>query len=167
MAKWIQKAVSKHKGALHRELGVPQGEKIPAAKLAKAAHAGGIEGKRARLAETLKGLGHHGSSHAKEKTMRRAHENERKPEHRGEHHRKEPAKERKAHERAGERKMEHKKAEHRAAESRGMKRAMGKEHEAHKPAAKREHEARKEHAPEAKGHKHVWVHHVHHHEGHK
>ena len=34
--KWIQKAVSKHPGKLHRELGVPEGEKIPAKKLAKA-----------------------------------------------------------------------------------------------------------------------------------
>lgn len=56
MAKdWISGAV-KHKGALHRELGVPQGEKIPAGKLAKAAEKGGTEGKRARLAETLKGF---------------------------------------------------------------------------------------------------------------
>lgn len=51
--KWIQKAI-KHKGALHKELGVPEGKKIPAAKLAKAAKAKGVEGKRARLAETLK-----------------------------------------------------------------------------------------------------------------
>lgn len=42
------------KGALHRELGVPEGKKIPAKKLAKAAKASGIEGKRARLAKTLK-----------------------------------------------------------------------------------------------------------------
>lgn len=35
--KWIQKAVGKHPGKLHRELGVPQGEKIPAKKMAKAA----------------------------------------------------------------------------------------------------------------------------------
>jgi len=50
--KWIAGAI-KHKGALHKELGVPQGDKIPKAKLAKAAKAGGKEGKRARLAETL------------------------------------------------------------------------------------------------------------------
>lgn len=36
--KWIQKAVSKHPGKLHRELGVPKGEKIPAKKLSKASH---------------------------------------------------------------------------------------------------------------------------------
>ncbi len=35
--KWIQKAVSKGKGNLHKNLGVPQGEKIPAKKMAKAA----------------------------------------------------------------------------------------------------------------------------------
>jgi hypothetical protein len=53
--KWIQEAI-KSPGALHRELGVPAGEKIPAKKLAKAAKAPGVLGKRARLAETLKGL---------------------------------------------------------------------------------------------------------------
>jgi hypothetical protein len=56
--KWIQKALSKPKshGALHRELGVPQEKKIPAKKLAAAAKKPGTEGKRARLAETLKKL---------------------------------------------------------------------------------------------------------------
>jgi hypothetical protein len=39
MAKqWIQQAISKP-GALHKQLGVPQGEKIPAKKLAAAAGA--------------------------------------------------------------------------------------------------------------------------------
>lgn len=51
--KWIAEAV-KHKGALHKELGVPQGKKIPANKLKAAAKKGGKIGKRARLAETLK-----------------------------------------------------------------------------------------------------------------
>jgi len=51
--KWIQGAI-KHPGALHKQLGVPQGTKIPAAKLAKAAKAGGKLGQRARLAQTLK-----------------------------------------------------------------------------------------------------------------
>lgn len=56
MAKdWIAGAI-KHKGALHRELGVAQGKKIPAKKLAAAAKKPGVEGKRARLAETLKGM---------------------------------------------------------------------------------------------------------------
>jgi len=53
--KWIAGAI-KHPGALHRQLGVPQGKKIPAGKLAKAAKAGGTLGRRARLAETLKGF---------------------------------------------------------------------------------------------------------------
>jgi hypothetical protein len=53
MAKWIQKAIKKP-GALHKQLGVPEGQKIPAGKLAKAASAGGKLGKRARLAQTLK-----------------------------------------------------------------------------------------------------------------
>ena len=53
--KWIQKAI-KRPGALHRELGVAAGKDIPKGKLQKAAHAGGKEGKRARLALTLKKL---------------------------------------------------------------------------------------------------------------
>jgi len=52
---WIAGAIKKP-GALHEELGVPKGKKIPAAKLKKAEKAGGKEGKRARLAETLKGF---------------------------------------------------------------------------------------------------------------
>jgi hypothetical protein len=53
--KWIQKAISKP-GALHKQLGVPEGKKIPAKKLAKAAKAPGKLGQRARLAKTLKGM---------------------------------------------------------------------------------------------------------------
>lgn len=52
MANWIAGAI-KHPGALHRKLGVSQGKKIPAKKLAKAAHAQGALGREARLAETL------------------------------------------------------------------------------------------------------------------
>ena len=52
---WIAGA-TKNKGALHRALGVPQGEKIPEGKLKKAASAGGKLGKQARLAETLAGF---------------------------------------------------------------------------------------------------------------
>jgi len=52
--KWIQKAI-KHPGALHKELGVPANKKIPAKKLNAAAKKPGIEGKRARLAKTLRG----------------------------------------------------------------------------------------------------------------
>lgn len=56
MAKnWIAGAIKKP-GALHKELGVPQGKKIPAKKLAAAAKKPGVEGKRARFAETLKGF---------------------------------------------------------------------------------------------------------------
>jgi len=51
--KWIQKAI-KHKGALHKELGVPMDKKIPEKKLKAAEKKGGKIGKRARLAETLK-----------------------------------------------------------------------------------------------------------------
>ena len=51
--KWIQKAIKKP-GALHKELGVPAGKKIPAKKLAAAAKKPGKEGQRARFAETLK-----------------------------------------------------------------------------------------------------------------
>lgn len=54
-AKFIQKAIKKP-GALHEQLGVPKGEKIPAKKLAKAAKAPGKLGQRARFAEVLKGL---------------------------------------------------------------------------------------------------------------
>ena len=52
---WIAGA-TKNKGALHKNLGVPQGEKIPAAKLKAATAKGGKVGKEARLAQTLKGL---------------------------------------------------------------------------------------------------------------
>lgn len=55
--KWIQGAI-KHPGALHKALGVPADEKIPAAKLEAAAKKGGKIGREARLAETLKGLRH-------------------------------------------------------------------------------------------------------------
>jgi hypothetical protein len=53
--KWIQKMHMK-KGALHEEMGIPEGKKIPAKKLAAAAKKGGKEGKRANLAITLKNL---------------------------------------------------------------------------------------------------------------
>lgn len=54
--KWIAKAI-KHPGKLHRELGVPEGKKIPAKKLAKAEHSKNPTiRKEANLAKTLKGL---------------------------------------------------------------------------------------------------------------
>ena len=50
--KWIQKAIKKP-GALHRDLGVPEDEKIPKSKIKAAAKEGGKVGQRARLAITL------------------------------------------------------------------------------------------------------------------
>jgi hypothetical protein len=50
---WIAGAIE-NPGALHRQLGVPQGKPIPAAKLDAAAKKGGKLGQRARLAKTLK-----------------------------------------------------------------------------------------------------------------
>ena len=54
--KWIQ-SIGMKKGALHKELGVPAGKKIPAAKLEKAEHSKNPTlRKRANLAKTLKKL---------------------------------------------------------------------------------------------------------------
>lgn len=56
MAKnWIAGAIKKP-GSLRKELGVKKGEKIPEKKLEAVAKKPGKEGKRARLAETLKGM---------------------------------------------------------------------------------------------------------------
>lgn len=53
---WIKDAIKKP-GALHKSLGVPEGEKIPEKKLEKAEHSKNpTTAKRARLAETLKGM---------------------------------------------------------------------------------------------------------------
>ena len=52
---WIKDAVGKP-GSLHKQMGVPMGQKIPAKKLAKAANAPGLLGRRARLAKTLRGF---------------------------------------------------------------------------------------------------------------
>lgn len=54
--KWIQKAIKKP-GALHEQMGIPKGQKIPAKKLAAAAQKSGKLGQRARLAQTLKKMG--------------------------------------------------------------------------------------------------------------
>jgi len=51
--KWIQEAIKKP-GALRKTLGVKEGEKIPAKKLAEAAKKKGKTGQRARLAQTLR-----------------------------------------------------------------------------------------------------------------
>ena len=56
MAKNFIAGAIKRPGALHRKLGVPQGQKIPAAKVAKAAKAGGLLGREARFAQTLSKL---------------------------------------------------------------------------------------------------------------
>jgi hypothetical protein len=54
--KWIKGAI-KHPGALHKALGVPEGKKIPAKKMAKAEHSKSpLMRKRAALAKTLGGL---------------------------------------------------------------------------------------------------------------
>lgn len=56
MAKnWIAGAI-RRPGALHSQLGIPQGQKIPPATLNAAAQAGGTLGRRARLAKTLSGF---------------------------------------------------------------------------------------------------------------
>lgn len=51
----IAKAIKKP-GALHEQMGVPQGKKIPAKALSKAAKAPGKLGQRARFAQVLKGF---------------------------------------------------------------------------------------------------------------
>lgn len=56
MANWIKGAI-KNPGALHRALGVPQGQKIPADKMAAARHSRSAKIKReAILASTLSKL---------------------------------------------------------------------------------------------------------------
>lgn len=57
--KWVAGA-TKNKGALHRNLGVPAGEKIPEKKLAAAEHSKNPTiRKEAALAQTLKGFKRH------------------------------------------------------------------------------------------------------------
>ena len=59
---WIAGAI-KHPGALHKSLGVPQGRKIAAKKLAKAAKSSKPTlRRRAALAKTLSGLSHRKSN---------------------------------------------------------------------------------------------------------
>lgn len=55
--KFIAKAIKKP-GALHKQLHVPMGQKIPPGKMAAAAKAKGKLGQRARFAEMLKGFKH-------------------------------------------------------------------------------------------------------------
>lgn len=54
-ANFIQKAIKKP-GALHEQMGIPKGEKIPAKRLAAAAKKPGKLGQRARFAQVLKGF---------------------------------------------------------------------------------------------------------------
>lgn len=54
---FIQSAI-KHPGALHRQIGIKAGKKIPPGTLLRAAQKGGVEGRRARFAETLSHLHH-------------------------------------------------------------------------------------------------------------
>ena len=68
-ANWIKGAI-KHPGALHEQLGVPQGQKIPAKKVAAAAQKGGTLGRRARLAQTLSKM-HHGKRKRRKVKRRR------------------------------------------------------------------------------------------------
>ena len=60
--KWIKGAIQ-HKGKLHRDLGVPEGKKIPAEKMEKARHSKDPAiRKEAALADTLKGFKHKSKS---------------------------------------------------------------------------------------------------------
>ena len=56
MAKNFIKAAIRRPGALHRALGVPQGQRIPLADIEKASHAPGRLGREARFAQTLASL---------------------------------------------------------------------------------------------------------------
>lgn len=56
MAKNFIKEAIKKPGALRKELHAQKGKPIPAKKLEMAAKKPGVEGKRARLAQTLKGF---------------------------------------------------------------------------------------------------------------
>jgi hypothetical protein len=65
MAKWVKKAdfhPGGQKGKLHRELGIPEGKKIPASRLAAAEHSKNPEIKRDAIrAKTMEGW-HHGGA---------------------------------------------------------------------------------------------------------
>jgi hypothetical protein len=52
---WIAGA-TENKGALHRHLGIPEGQRIPNDVLARAARQPGVVGQEARLAQQLKGM---------------------------------------------------------------------------------------------------------------
>lgn len=83
---WIAGAIKKP-GALHSELGVKKGDKIPTKKLNAAAGKKGLVGKRARLAQTLESFHHKHKKHMKEvkksnkDLVQWAKEEEKEPEH--------------------------------------------------------------------------------------
>ncbi len=56
--KWIRRAVGRRRGALHRQLGVPLGVRIPVVKLRRAARGayGPLARRRAQLALNLRKL---------------------------------------------------------------------------------------------------------------
>lgn len=56
MSKNFIKGAIKHPGALRKELGAKAGKPIPAKKLEAAAKKPGVEGRRARLAQTLRSM---------------------------------------------------------------------------------------------------------------
>jgi hypothetical protein len=64
-SKWIGEAMGKP-GALHEDLHIPLGQKIPQSVLEKAAKQGGTIGRRAKLALTLEGFHHDKGKSAKE-----------------------------------------------------------------------------------------------------
>ena len=63
-SRWIQKALRKHKkGALHRQLVIPEGETIPLFLLRDASKEPGLLGQRARFALNLRKVRkHHGKT---------------------------------------------------------------------------------------------------------
>ena len=69
---WIQGALQ-HRGALHKEMGVPEDQVIPEDKLREAAGKPGTLGARARLAMTLKGM-HHSKEHRSTEDLKKAYE---------------------------------------------------------------------------------------------
>ena len=62
--KWVQKAHLR-KGALHRKLGIPEGQNIPVTLLKRAAKVVGILGQEARFALTARKFRHRKAKHKK------------------------------------------------------------------------------------------------------
>lgn len=110
------KGAIKHPGALHRELGVPEGQKIPESKIKEAAKKGGKLGQRARFAETLEKLRPKGNHMTKKHEKHEGRNEAKHHEHEKRHH--EP---RRHHE-----KQDHPHAhEHIAAAQHAMRKAHG------------------------------------------